>query len=95
MTTKKRLTDAEFDELKRKRDAGVEAALAEICAEYGWDRSKMHVHCSHSDGCYCGCPDGPCQHVWDGPWVEFDNGGSVTCSRCGTTNMSHAMRTGP
>lgn len=47
--------------------------------------------------CKCECPDGPCEHQWDGPWVEFKNdhdseglsGGSSSCSKCGMLSMDH------
>ncbi len=46
--------------------------------------------------CRCECPDGPCEHQWDGPWVEINLGGgggdSVTCSRCGITAIGHDLR---
>lgn len=94
---KQRPTDAEFDALKRKRDESVRESVARICTEQGWDMTKVAVHTSHSADCYCACPDGPCQHIWDGPNVEFDDGQgmSVTCSRCGELAFSHSMRTGP
>lgn len=49
------------------------------------------------DACYCDCPDGPCEHKWDGKtWESEDKCAmSVTCSRCGMTSMSHSMRVGP
>lgn len=98
--TKPRPTDAEFDELKRKRDASLNASIDRICAEHGWDRNAVQTHVSHSGPCYCACPDGPCQHVWDGPeYTEEPDGGgfmsSVTCSRCGTPAIYHDMRCGP
>jgi hypothetical protein len=36
-----------------------------------------------------------CDHKWDGPVHEFENGASVTCSICCTTAMAHDMRVGP
>ncbi len=36
-----------------------------------------------------------CEHVFDGPSVKIDGGGSVTCSRCGMTAMDHDIRVGP
>ena len=38
-----------------------------------------------------------CEHRWDGPWVDHDDGrgGSVTCSKCGMDAMSWSMRVGP
>lgn len=102
---KPRPTDAEFAELARKRDEAFEASVAAICAKHGWDRSATLVHASHSHGCYCACPDGPCQHTWDGPTKPIGleegedesqaQGFSVTCSRCGMDAMSHDIRCGP
>ena len=66
--SKVRLTDAEFDELKRKRDEGIRAIVKEICEEQGWDPETTHVHSGDLGAvCYCACPHGPCQHIWDGP----------------------------
>jgi len=45
--------------------------------------------------CKCQCPKGPCEHVWDGPWVEFDNTVTVTCSRCRLSSFTHSMWVGP
>lgn len=92
-----RPTDAEFAELARKRDAAVEAMVDAVCKERGWPRSEVHAHASHSHGCYCACPDGPCQHVWDGPEVtsnDEDQGywSSGSCSRCGAVHMFHDVR---
>lgn len=48
--------------------------------------------CGGSSNCRCQCPDGPCEHVWDGPGVDFENGGgSVDCSRCGMVAMDHDL----
>jgi hypothetical protein len=90
-------TDAEFEELKRKRDEAIRAIVEQTCKEQGWDPAKTEFHCSSMSGCYCACPDGPCQHVWDGPTIEFDDGlgFSSTCSRCGTSAFSHSLRCGP
>lgn len=90
-----RPSDAEFDELKRKRDEATSAAVLAICAEEGWDPAMVSVHSSHAGNCYCACPDGPCQHVWDGKPYEEDCCWSATCSRCGTLALSHDMRVGP
>lgn len=95
LSMRPRPTDAEFDELKRKRDDAVAAVVARVCAEQGWDSADAYIHHSHSSECYCACPDGPCQHIWDGePWTD-DNSYSTTCSRCGEVAMFHDMRCGP
>lgn len=83
------LTAADFDRLKAERDASLDA----LCAENGWDREKVHFHASGTGGCYCACPDGPCQHEFEG-WREFDGGrgGERMCKHCGLGAMSHDMR---
>lgn len=58
------------------------------------------IHTSYGGGtptCKCRCPDGLCEHVWDGPSHEFEDGcgWEVTCSRCGMGAMQHSMWTGP
>lgn len=46
--------------------------------------------------CRCQCPDGPCEHQWDGPEIDLGGGAySVTCSRCGKDAMSHDMWVAP
>lgn len=95
--TKPRPTDAEFDELKRKRDEAIHKVYLEVCKEYGWDPATTQMHVSHSDSCYCACPDGPCQHLWNGAEYTSDDGCtvSITCSRCGLPAIDHDMRVGP
>ena len=97
--------DEEFAELARRRDEAVEAVVKAVCEKHDWDRSNLFFHASHSHGCYCACPDGPCQHIWDGPHVPLGleegedksqaHGFSVTCSRCGADAFSHDMRFAP
>jgi hypothetical protein len=92
-----RPTDEEFEELKRKRDESVAAHVAAICAERGWDPATASVHVSGAGACYCACPEGPCQHVWDGPDYASEDECcvSITCSRCGTPAVYHDMRCAP
>lgn len=98
---KPRPTDAEFNELKRKRDEAIAEIRAKICAEQGWNPVETQMHVSHSSECYCACPDGPCQHIWDGPnWyddkdIENTHCISRTCSRCGEVAIFHDMRNAP
>lgn len=49
--------------------------------------------------CVCKCPDGPCEHKWDGEGVEGPTSGggyfsATTCSRCGMDSMTHSMWVG-
>lgn len=81
---KARPTDAEFEELKRQRDAELACALESISEKWGCDPAGIHVHDCGSAQCCCACPEGPRQHVWNGPEYTEDNFFSVTCSRCGT-----------
>jgi hypothetical protein len=50
-----------------------------------------------NERCKCQCPDGPCEHQWDGQVISFDNGQgeSVTCSCCGMSVFHHSMWVGP
>lgn len=46
--------------------------------------------------CRCKCPDGPCEHVFDGPFIEHrdEDGchtGTATCSRCGMEAIVHDL----
>jgi len=52
--------------------------------------------CGPSKGpCKCECPDGPCDHVFDGPEETGDNYSSATCSKCGMSAITHSLWTGP
>jgi hypothetical protein len=90
-------TEAEFEELKRQRDEKFQAWFDGFCKEQGWEPKDVHVHRSHGSGCYCNCPEGPCQHKWDGPWWTSGDGctGSATCSKCGELAFNHDMRCAP
>lgn len=89
---KGRPTEAEFDELKRNRDEHLAAIVRAAAEKMGADPTKITYHVSNAGPCYCGCPDGPCQHIWDGPEYREDCMSSVTCSRCGAPAIYHDMR---
>jgi|ERR1700761_2484792 len=95
---KPRPTDEEFEELRRKRDEALSKHIEEMCKEEGWDIKAVHVHSrDRESACYCGCPDGPCQHIWDGPEHVSEDQlmSSATCSRCGEIAFYHHMRVLP
>lgn len=77
-----------FEALRNKRNQAIEA-LAE---KYG-----IHHVIFNPNACYCACPDGPCEHKWNGPdYISQDQTlTSVTCSRCGAIAAYHDMRVGP
>lgn len=83
----------DFDELRRQRDEALERAIQAFCDEHGWDRSTVQAHASPG-GCYCACPDGPCEHDFQG-WRAFEdgNGGEQVCTKCGMGAMSHSLHT--
>lgn len=85
----------DFDELRRKRDVAIAKAINDLCAEKGWDTNAVSFHASGLHGCYCACPDGPCEHEFSG-WREFEDGcgGEQICKKCGMGAMAHSMRTG-
>ncbi len=86
----------DFDRLRRERDAALEKAMYAICAEFGWRPEEVQAHFIGNNGCYCACPEGPCEHRFEG-WRDFedDNGGERVCSLCGMGAMSHDLRCGP
>jgi len=45
--------------------------------------------------CVCKCPDGPCEHAWDGEVIESGSVTTVTCGRCGASAFEHSMWVGP
>ncbi len=90
-----RPTDAEFEELKRLRAAAVAPLIDHLCELYGWDKTRVTVFHSLADPCYCACPTGPCQHVWDGPEFAEEDLSSATCSRCGAVAAFHDARCAP
>ena len=94
---KVRPSDAEFERLKAERDAAMASVVETICAEQGWNPKEIKVHARGSHGCYCACPEGPCQHLWNGPEYVSDDGcmSSITCSLCGLPVIYHDMRCGP
>lgn len=85
----------DFDALRFARNAEHAAFVEKMKAE-GWNVAGCCMN-NDPDACYCACPDGPCEHTWDGePWESQDGcAWSTTCSRCGITSMSHSMRVGP
>lgn len=85
----------DFEALRAERNARHDAWVQQMRAE-GWTVSGICAHNS-PDACYCACPDGPCEHTWDGkPWESEDGcSWSTTCSRCGEICMYHSMRVGP
>lgn len=86
----------DFDMLKPSRDAALRRIHAEVCEERGWDPVTPFITACHANGCYCACPDGPCEHTWH-DWREFDDGrgGERVCRTCGMGNMAHDMRCAP
>lgn len=91
------MTAPDFDALRAERNAKHAEWVAAMQAE-GW--SVGHCAQRDNDACYCTCGvegGGLCEHRWDGePWASSDGcEWSVTCSRCGTTAMSHSLRVGP
>ena len=103
MTRSPRPTEAEFDELKRQRARNIEKFIRDFRERMGWPLTELHAHVSYgggTDDCYCACPDGPCQHEFEG-WRDItdDNdvvcGGETVCKRCGMGAMAHSLRTAP
>jgi hypothetical protein len=89
------MSKPDFDQLRRERDAAIVPVVNAIAEDLGVPPADIMVHMS-GRGCYCACPDGPCEHEFKG-WVDFEdgNGGERVCERCGLGAMTHSIRTGP
>lgn len=89
------MSNPDFEALRARRNAAMRDMLTRFA-----EREGVPVNCVVStfnfDSCYCACTTGgPCEHRWDGPVWESDDGAlsTATCSRCGMTAFSHSMRT--
>lgn len=86
------MTAPDFEALRKERNARFYAMLKKLADEEGIAIDEFS-HNHNDNACYCACP-GPCEHRWDGETWESEDGCcmSATCSRCGSTAMSHDMR---
>ena len=83
------MSEPDFEALRAERNARQEEFYARMKAEHGFEPLNK----PDPNRCYCACgTGGPCEHKWDGGWVEFENGGSASCSRCGCLAISNDMR---
>ncbi len=90
-------TQHDFESLRAKRNEQVLASIKKIAEELDCPFEGLKST-FNPNACYCACgTGGPCEHKWDGPDYESDDGlcFSVTCSRCGCTAMSHDLRNAP
>ena len=90
----------DFPALRAARDEALRKVAAEMIERLGGDPATALVHFSGADGCYCACPDGPCEHEFDGWRDILDDeggvcGGEAVCRLCGMGAMSHSLRCGP
>lgn len=90
---KTKLETPDFDALRAKRNAEIQENVEQMCRDCGWDPAKVE-HGFNPDSCYCACPEGPCEHDFQG-WRDFEDGtgGEAFCSRCGTGAMRHSLMT--
>ena len=68
------------------------------------DKQACRCNCGYTCGRKCGLPImecmevhyiKDCEHQWDGLVVEFEGGGSVSCSKCGMLAIDHGIMCGP
>lgn len=85
----------DFEALRAERNANVEKMIDSLCRKLDLVRSDV-AGSFNPAACYCACPDGPCEHDWQGRRDFEDGSGSETfCSRCGLGCMSHDLRVLP
>lgn len=85
----------DFSALRARRDAAIEVLALAVQARFG---AGGLFHCrGYRSPCYCACPAGPCEHVWDGPNADIRDdegaflGAEATCSRCRLGAMTHDL----
>ena len=91
------MSDNDFEALRAERNRAIRESMQRLADEEQIPVESLRTNYAW-DACYCACSSGgPCEHRWDGEGVEFDDGcgWTASCSRCGSTAMSHSMRVGP
>jgi len=62
------------------------------------NKPSCRCNCGYTCGRSCGLPIDECikkhyvhdcDHIWDGEGINFDNGGTVTCSICDMSAINH------
>lgn len=81
----------DFDALRAARRAEREKLIEDL-NRAGFDGEKMRFAFVPDDSCYCGCPDGPCEHEFRG-WRAFADGmgGESFCHKCSLGAMAHTL----
>lgn len=89
----------DFAALRAERDAAIREIVRAAHIELGGDPAEAPTFHSHEYGaaCYCACPDGPCEHEFQGSRNLLDDQGNIcgaeqVCARCGMGAMSHDLR---
>ena len=86
------MSEPDFEALRAERNKSVQESMQNVAEMMGCPVEQLQTN-YNPDKCYCACSTGgPCEHKWDGGWVEIENGGSASCSRCGCLAISHDMR---
>ena len=81
----------DFEKLRRERNDAVTNMVESL--GYSVDQSTFNT-----DACYCACPDGPCEHDFQGWRPIYDDndnecGSETVCTRCGCGSMHHSLMT--
>lgn len=87
----------DFAALRAARNESVQAMIKAAWISMGGDPNATAIPSTFNpNACYCACPDGPCEHDFQG-WRDFEDGsgGEQVCSRCGCGAMHHSLMTGP
>ena len=83
----------DFEALRAERNAAVQSMVEAIAKDHGWDAAEVQTSFDPL-ACYCACPDGPCEHDFQGCY-DFKDGssGETVCRRCGQSAMLHSVQT--
>ena len=94
-TPRLKIVKPDFEALRAKRDAAWTEMVEKVAMDWGTTPDKVQTF-GRPHGCYCACPDGPCEHEFSG-WREFEDGrgGEPVCRLCGMGAMAHDLRCAP
>jgi hypothetical protein len=81
----------DFEALRGRRNESMQKLIEATAKKLGGEGPVFSTF--NPNSCYCACPEGPCEHDFQG-WREFDDGcgGETVCKRCGMGAMSHSLR---
>ena len=87
------MSEPDFEKLRAERNVVMKSRMEAIGRKHGFSSDQVQLSFD-PNSCYCVCPDGPCEHDFQG-WRSFEDGsgGETVCQRCGMGAMHHSLMT--